>query len=251
MTVGAGQLPRDADGLPAHVLRISGRARRVRIEISPRDGVVLVVPARMRPETAREFLRQKQGWIETAWTKMGMRLATREPATESAGLPATIELRALGETWTVEECGLRNGRVGWETDVAARTLRVAAADAESVRRVLTLWLVAHAKSALTPWLARVADECGLHNRACAVRLMSSRWGSCSPDGRICLNAKLLFLPPEQVRYVMVHELCHTLHLNHSVRFWDEVERLEPYAFALRRKLHHASRHIPGWAEADA
>jgi predicted metal-dependent hydrolase len=253
----AGQLPRDDEGVPLYTVRVSGRARRVRLEVSPCDGVVLVLPKRMSLASAREFVREKQAWIEAAWSKIGMHLAALRPDPE-VSVPETVELRALEETWRVDCCGLRNGCAGWEADAGTRTLRIFADGADSARRVLRRWLLGHAKAALPPWLERVAAECGLpagkpghrNPRAAAVtvRLLSSRWGSCSADGRICLNAKLLFLPAAQVRYVMVHELCHTLHLDHSARFWDEVERLEPYAFAIRGKLRHASRYMPHWVE---
>ncbi len=248
----AGRLPRDAEGVPLYAVRVSGRARRIRLEVSPRDGVVLVLPQRASLKSAREFVREKQAWLEAAWAKVGLRLAALRPETE-ADVPETVELRALEESWRVEGCGLRNGRLGWEADADTRTLRVFADGAEGARRVLRRWLVERAKVALPPWLARVASECGLASGgtqagAVSVRLLSSRWGSCSPDGRICLNAKLLFLPAAHVRYVMVHELCHTLHLDHSARFWDEVERREPYALAIRRKLRHASRYLPAWVE---
>ena len=262
----AGQLPRDAEGVPLYTVRVSQRARQVRLELSPREGVVLVLPVRVRPESAREFVRQKQGWLEAAWTRLGLRLAAWLP-TPDVGLPPTVELRALAEVWTVEHGGLRHGRAGWEAILETRTLHVFAADADSAKALLRHWLVVHAKSALPPWLRRVAAECavgdvpphknhgGTHAGwgkfqagAVTVRLLSSRWGSCAANGRICLNAKLLFLPPAQVRYVIVHELCHRLHLDHSERFWDAVERFEPYAFELRKKLHHASRYTPGWVE---
>ena len=251
----AGQLPRDAEGVPLYAVRVSGRARRVRLEVSPRDGVVLVLPKRVSLASARQFVREKQDWIESAWSKIGMHLAAARPEAE-APVPDTVEFRALEETWRVECCGLRNGRLGWGADAGMRTLRVFADSADSARRVLRRWLSEYAKAALPPWLGRVAAECGLPRNgtgvgAVSVRLLSSRWGSCSPDGRICLNAKLLFLPAAQVRYVMVHELCHTLHLDHSARFWDEVERLEPYAFAIRGKLRHASRYLPAWVEDAA
>ena len=256
----AGQLPRDAAGLPLYTVRVSRRARRVRLELSPQQGLVLVLPTRVRPESARDFVRQKQGWIEAAWTRMGLRLAALLPLADT-GLPATLELRALNEVWTVELGELRHGRAGWEAVPETRTLRVFAAEADSAKAVLRHWLVAHAKSALPPWVGRVAAECAVvephassgpgtfRANTVAVRLLSSRWGSCSADGRIGLNAKLLFLPPAQVRYVIIHELCHTLHLDHSPRFWDAVERFEPYAFELRKKLRHASRHMPGWLES--
>jgi hypothetical protein len=65
---------------------------------------------------------------------------------------------------------------------------------------------------------------------------------------ISLNCKLLFLAPELVRHVLVHELCHTVELNHSPRFWALVQRFEPDARTLRRRMRDAWRDVPVWAE---
>lgn len=61
-----------------------------------------------------------------------------------------------------------------------------------------------------------------------LREMSSRWGSCRKStGRLTFNTCLGAMPPEAVEYVVVHELCHLIHANHSVHFWQLVERCLP------------------------
>jgi predicted metal-dependent hydrolase len=62
-----------------------------------------------------------------------------------------------------------------------------------------------------------------------------------------LSATLLFLPPELVRHVMIHELCHTRHMNHSAAFWALVARHDPRWRSLRRRIREAARvHLPAW-----
>jgi predicted metal-dependent hydrolase len=65
---------------------------------------------------------------------------------------------------------------------------------------------------------------------------STRWGSCSKTGTISLNYRLVFLPEELMDYVVVHELCHRLHFNHSKSFWCAVGSALPEYGVLRRTL---------------
>ena len=79
-----------------------------------------------------------------------------------------------------------------------------------------------------------------------VRCQRTRWGSCSRRGTISLNVCLLFQPPEVLRYLLVHELAHLRHMNHSARFWAEVARHEPDWKALDRELLQGWRRVPSW-----
>jgi len=114
---------------------------------------------------------------------------------------------------------------------------------------LRAWLKGQAGRLLPPLLAHEAGRFGLGYSSAAVRLQRTRWGSCSVKGTISLNAKLLFLPPELARYVLVHELAHTRHHNHSAAYWDFLASLLPNTPALDRALKDAGPLVPAWANA--
>ena len=93
-------------------------------------------------------------------------------------------------------------------------------------------------------LAALALRHGFEVQAVSVRSQRSRWGSCSATGRISLNWRLIQFPDSVVEYVLLHELAHLRHMNHSRQFWSEVARLCPdYRTArqwLRRFRHHST-----------
>jgi len=93
---------------------------------------------------------------------------------------------------------------------------------------------------------RVRELCATHGiavSAISVRAQRTRWGSCSPRGEISLNWRLVQVPERIRDYVILHELAHRRHLNHSARFWQEVERLCPDYEAAEAWLRETGRHV--------
>ncbi|HZK03488.1 MAG TPA: M48 family metallopeptidase [Bacteroidaceae bacterium] len=85
-------------------------------------------------------------------------------------------------------------------------------------------LIAIAKRVLPEKLFRLSKKHGLPFNKVTVRRSRTRWGSCSTKKNISLSCYLVLLPDHLVEYVMIHELCHTIEMNHSDRFWALVEK---------------------------
>lgn len=84
-----------------------------------------------------------------------------------------------------------------------------------------------ARTAIPARVAHFAPIVGVSYGRITLRMQRTRWGSCSAQGNLNFNRLLVLAPPEVLDYVVVHELCHRIEMNHSPRFWAEVERVLP------------------------
>lgn len=101
---------------------------------------------------------------------------------------------------------------------------------EQQQRLLPEELEALGKKAVTVFPARVAhfaSKMGVTYGRITIRTQRTKWGSCSSKGNLNFNVLLMLAPPEVLDYIVVHELCHRKELNHSPKFWAEVEKVMP------------------------
>lgn len=227
-------------------VRHSRRARRLRIDVSARQGVVVVVPEGTPRGAVERFVRARRDWIRRARDRVAAEAAARVPP-DAEARPGHLELRALARSLPVETAAASRRRA---VDTGDRLRLEGVEGADEVRAHLTRWLKREAKRTLVPRLERLAHEHGLSFERASVRGQRTRWASCSGRGTISLNFRLLFLPVHLVEHVMLHELAHTRHLDHSRRFWSLLARLDPDWQRHHEELRGARQWIPAWVEMD-
>ena len=201
------------------------------------------------------LLEEKARWIERAGREVEAQRALLDPWPHDR-LPEKIELLAVGETWGIDAVWT-DGRRMLLREHAGHRLAVSGPIGEAARwrSALKRWLADKAGTTLEPWVEREASTHRLRHGPMTIRWQKTRWGSCSRRAgaakpALSLNAGLLFLPPHLVRYVLLHELCHTTRMDHSPAFWKRLERIEPEAHALREELRSAWHYVPSWLEAQ-
>jgi predicted metal-dependent hydrolase len=222
-------------------VRESRRARRLILQLVPPHTLEVVVPRGTRPRAIEVFVRENRDWIERARAEVAARFGR-----DRVMLPRRIELAAIGRDVEVSY-DFRDDRTPRCRDDGARIRVACPADGPALaRKLLRSWILREARTHLPPWLFRVADVVGERPERVQIRVQRTRWGSCSAQRTVSLNAALLMLEPELVRYLMVHELCHLRWLDHSRRYWRVVERFEPDFRALDQRLTEAWPLLPSW-----
>jgi len=217
-------------------VRVSSRARRLTARVHVGGRVEIVVPVGVSAKTVRDFVQRFTPWIDRKVAAM------RCFAETAVSVPRAIEFACTNERFDVDWHGAAKRSV---TQQGGRIV-VHAPDDGGARMVLRGWLKRAAGERLAPRLMRLANDLHYSVTRVAIRCQRTRWGSCSTRGTVSLNCSLVFLRPEVVRYLFIHELAHMKHMNHSANFWRLVEKLEPEYRQLDRELLAGWRTVPAW-----
>ena len=223
-------------------MRESGRAKRLSIKVYPRGRVEVVVPRRTRPGEVEAFVSENRAWIARARESFA---ADHPP--EDFELPNSIRLPAVNCVTRVRYVRRRDAksvRYSHSGDVLTLTGNIGS-DQHCIA-ALRRWLSATAKREFEPRLRALSILTDAPFEKMHVRAQRSCWGSRSSSGTISLNLCLLFLEAELLRYLLIHELCHGRHMNHSKRFWKRVGKFEPEYRRFDRELSEAWRQVPAW-----
>ena len=202
--------------LPLLLVR-NPRARRYLLRLQPDGTARVTIPRGGSPAVARQFVERHVTWLERQWQRLQAR--PRKPATWQLG----TEILLRGNTVRIEAGS--DGDVGI-VRFGGESIRVPDRAAD-LRPAIEGHLRRRAARELHLRVLELAARHGLTVNRITVRSQKSRWGSCSRRGTISLNWRLIQTPAFVSDYICLHELMHLRQMNHSPRFWREVERVCP------------------------
>jgi predicted metal-dependent hydrolase len=213
----------DSPAVPYRIRR-SDRARHARIVVDA-DGVEVVVPRRMALRHVEPFVREKQPWIERTLRKY-----------QDAALDGEVridlrdggEVPYLGEQLDLDvrvEPGRTRPHVRRRGDVL--TVKVARRGREPLRDALERFYRREARFEVEDRLDAAVARAGTRYTRLTIRQQRTRWASCSSNGSMSFNWRLLLAPEEVLDYVVEHEVAHLEVLDHSPRFWRLVRSRVP------------------------
>jgi predicted metal-dependent hydrolase len=191
-----------------YTVRRSDRARRVRVVVEPTGEIEVVLPRRAPQREAAAAVAELRPWIER-------RLAEADAVQE--------RLAARGDALPYMGELLRPRRDPGRTRAHRRGDVLLFGDRTQIER----WYRRMARSEVVPLLDEAVEALGVSYRSVRIANQRTRWGSCSTNGAMSFNWRLLLAPPEILEYVVWHEACHLVHMDHSRRFWSLLERWRP------------------------
>ncbi|CAH2930841.1 MAG: Zinc metalloprotease [uncultured Paraburkholderia sp.] len=197
-------------------------------------GLTITAPRWVTLADIETAITEKQRWIFTKLIEWQTRVEQR--ALPKVDWKDGAEVPYLGQPVRVT-LGSPHGTLAFSAEDS--TLQVPLplqADPQQIKDRVQGWLQSEAKRLFGERLAVYAEKLGVNYRAYALSSAATRWGSCSSDGKIRLNWRLIHFPLSIIDYVVAHELAHLREMNHSPRFWQTVESIFPEFREARQTL---------------
>jgi predicted metal-dependent hydrolase len=232
------------DWPPQYQIRRSPRARQASLKISSRNGLEVILPMRYKLTEIPILLNEKRHWIEKNHDLLSQ-FNHRNPVAE---LPHEVYFHSIDEQWKINYLFSPIKTQIIQSSSNELTVLGNIDDYQNCLAILKQWLRQKAEQILSPRFHHLSQELNLPFKDLTIRSQKTRWGSCSSQKTINLNFKLIFLSPVLVRHIMIHELCHTLHLNHSRKFWQLVARHDAQWQDNHKQSRRIEDQLPSWVD---
>jgi predicted metal-dependent hydrolase len=198
--------------------------RSMKISLRPFRGVEVTLPQFVSFEAAGKFVESKLGWIRKQQEKMKkferrVTLFTKDTAFRTRDHILSIGTHEKSTIQTI----IKNQVIHIQHPAFAEVTD--ARIQQAIRKGIVAALKMEANRHLPPMTDRLAKQFGFSYVQVSFRDNKSRWGSCSPDNRINLNIHLMRLPERLQEYIVLHELCHTVHKHHQKSFWQLLDKI--------------------------
>ena len=215
-------IPTEVLGLRVEVVRSIRRTAGLHIIGSD---LQVRVPEHLGDERVAAILHQKRSWIRTKVAEL-----KQLPPARPKELVSGESFPYLGRNYRLKvHEGHRVGVClsGGYLKATVRPTEQGEQRKARIQQYLEVWYRAKAQERLSEKVGRYAQQMGVTPAAVSVRNFKSRWGSCDKKAQLVFNSNIIKAPHSIVDYVVVHELCHLIHHNHSKEFWELVRRYDP------------------------
>jgi len=223
------------DGVGNILFRHSYRARRLNISIRPFVGVRVSVPLGMSYINAERFVTERKLWIVQHLNKTRGFEKLQTQFDENSNYCTKhhkLHLKTADRTNISVRISRGEINVVYPTELNPKSQEVQTAIRKGIEQALKI----EAKQYLPDKVKLLADRFSFKYNKLSLKNIKSRWGSCSRKNNINLSIHLMRLPDHLIDYVILHELIHTVHHNHSARFWNLLDEVSGGAKRLDKEL---------------
>jgi predicted metal-dependent hydrolase len=212
----------DGQTIP-YLIKVSNRARYVRIEIRPDGHLVVTRPAHVSLSSIEGILSKKKQWIFFQREKLKQSSIHHLRQTYQNGDPFLYMGEEVFLQVSHEEIARPLIRLHGKRLETIIPCSVSKEETPVVlREAIERWYRMEAKRVIPERVHELAVREGLTYNRIFIKGQKTRWGSCSTLGNLNFNWRLMMCPPEVIDYIIIHELCHLSEMNHSQRFWNLV-----------------------------
>ena len=192
-----------------------------------KDGNIIVkAPISMKDDVIERFVFDKQDWIKSKL------MTIKETKSKFDDVMHYQKFLLYGNKYTL----LLDDVKKIETHANFQIIFPKKTEQDKVLKGMKSWYKKVAKKVLADRLAYVESRLKLKSKAMRITDSKGKWGSCNSFGTIVFNWRVVMLPPDLIDYVIVHELCHLVEMNHSKKFWTIVERFLPKSPVLKKNI---------------
>ena len=208
-----------------YMVRRHPRAKHLRLQVNPFDGVVVTMPARLPLYVNTDkFVREHGKWVLSKLQEYG-RLGVESKQGLRSG--STIFFRGRRYRLLVERLAVTAPHIVLNSKASVISIYLPRFQEYQLAPTLKAWLRKQASHQIKSIAFEEAMRLEVRFNRISTREQKTKWGSCTEEGNLSFNWRLILFPPHVLRYVVIHELCHLRHFDHSIRFWRMVAHYMP------------------------
>lgn len=207
----------------SYAVKISRRAKYIRLSVQPDSGLRIVLPARPSGLSLEDLLQKHKGWI--------LKRIDRQSRQKQLPFPLTIKdgssLPLLHKTYQLRLAAPADKKDYMSWDDGILKICLGHPTRPRVEAAVIAWYKEMTRRFLEERIPVLSSGMPVSPRSFRVKNQRTLWGSCSRKGNLNFNWRIMLLTPEAADYLIIHECAHLRHLNHSGKFWKTVETFCP------------------------
>lgn len=187
------------------------------ITVKDADTLEVRAPKNLSKEAIEGFVRDKKRWIEK---KAGEKEKIKN---EFGDIYAYRQFLLFGKRFRIVKSNVTEATILEDMFIVPQKVT----EISQLKEAMKKFVLEKAKNNLPAIMSQIGSKIGICPAGVRVKSLKSKWGSCDSNKMITFNSRLIQLEPKLIEYVVIHELCHVVELNHSEKFWKTLEQFIP------------------------